>query len=108
MAGVCDHRRMNRDTSRTAARLVGALIALVALAIGVWRWRSPALPAPLPAPSALASARPVFAPTGPRPPPLRLMPAVAEPDAARVVGVFDGRVLSSETGQGVPGAELTF
>jgi len=89
--------------------IASAVIVLAALAIGLWRWRTPTSPRPLePPPASLAPSEPRPRPASLRPLPLRLVPAVAEPDTASTVGAFEGRVLSSATGRGVPGAELTF
>jgi hypothetical protein len=101
---------MNRGTSRPAIRIVSAVIVLAALAIGLWRWRTHASrpPESPPGPASLAPSSPRPLPGALRALPLRLVPAVAEPDTASAVGSFEGRVLSSATGRGVPGAELTF
>jgi hypothetical protein len=59
-------------------------------------------------PRAPSAAPPHVASAAPRMGPLRLLPAVAEPDLSLPLGFFEGRVLSGTTGQGVPGAALTF
>src|SRR5262249_34533702 len=108
--GLWHHRRMNRGTLRSAARIAGVVIILAALAIVVFRWRTraaaPSAPDLLPARVAPSAPRPL-APSL-RQAPLSLVPAVAEPGVPGALGVFEGRVLSSATGRGVPGAELTF
>ena len=91
-------------TARRAAVLAAALV----LAGLVWLLRSPPGPLPVPAPPPGASA--AAPPDRAAPPaalPIRLLapPSPGEDDRP---ASFEGRVVSSATGAGVPGADLTF
>jgi hypothetical protein len=98
---------------RTALAGLAAALLLLALAVGL-RVLAPAAPGSSPAPAAdakpppppeRADAPPVHPPAGL---PIRVPPTIANatPDAGP--GSFEGRVVSSRTGAGIAGADLTF
>lgn len=93
------------------------LVALLLVSVGVWVWIAGSTPprnatAPSPAEPSSSSSAPAEAATPPPPRaappadlPIRLTPAVSDdPGPAR----FEGRVVSSADGHGVPDADLTF
>ena len=96
--------------------LLGALLLAGAALLLLWPSRSPdtASSSPLaagPAPSASPSPSPTRRPPPPpraAPEAIRLSAASVAPDAGAALGAFEGRVLSTDGGGGVAGAELTF
>lgn len=107
---------MDRGKSRASERFAALLFVLAMLGLLIFRVsvrlraERQALP-PIPAstqPLASLPSPPHLASAAPRMGPLRLLPAEAEADPSLLLGFFEGRVLSGATGQGVPGAELTF
>jgi hypothetical protein len=103
---------MQRPRRTALAGLAAALLLLVAFA--VLRIVRPTAPRPSPAPAPAA-----VPPPGPeragaplaRPPaglPIRVPPVVADATPDTGPGTFEGRVVSSRTGAGIAGADLTF
>jgi hypothetical protein len=102
---------MQRPRRTALAGLAAALLLLVAFA--VLRIVRPTAPRPSPAPAPAAVPLPperAGAPL-PRPPaglPIRVPPVVADATPDTGPGTFEGRVVSSRTGAGIAGADLTF
>src|SRR5690242_19206341 len=104
---------MQRPRRTALAGLALAVLLLVAAAV-LLRFVAPDVSAPVPATptSPAAAPAPPGAPAPPaRPPaglPFRVAPALANATPDSGPGSFEGRVVSSRTGAGIPDADLTF
>src|SRR5690349_18280632 len=101
-----------RKPPRPASLVLGLAVVLIA----IWRFLTcasspPAAPSgllatPSASPSAPAKAPPKRARSSGPAAPIALLSASAAPDEAAALGAFEGRVVSSATGQGIGGARL--
>ncbi|HET8733878.1 MAG TPA: carboxypeptidase-like regulatory domain-containing protein, partial [Anaeromyxobacteraceae bacterium] len=95
------------ESPRRAAMLALAatLAALLLLAIALRDREHPGPPRPPPAPAPVAPTSRLPPPTGL---PIRMLDRQATPSADALPASFEGRVVSSATGAGIAGADLTF
>src|SRR6266568_6719952 len=118
LSGGARRKRPPRSTARGTMSAMSRRLALAAaLAVAVLLLtlvalrRAPA-PAPAPAtPSATAGSRAAEHPAFrfvPQQGPVRLVPGPVPAPAPAVYGAFEGTVVSTLTGRGLPGAQLTF